>query len=78
MMEQPRIVTSTKKRLIEKRDFNFSRDFVRDINVSDGVADYRRKAWEAFINLDIPTQDMEAWRRTDLRERNRVSDHPTR
>ena len=68
MMEQPRIVTSTKRRLLEKRDFNFPRDFVRETNVSDGIRNYRKIAWEAYMNLGIPTQDMEAWRRTDLRD----------
>lgn len=32
------------------------------------LADYRRKAWEAYQRLPIPTPQEEAWRRTDLRD----------
>ncbi len=67
-MEQPKIVTSSKRRLTEKRDFNFPQDFVRDTDVSDGISSYRKKALEAYLNFGIPTQDLEAWRRTDLRD----------
>jgi Fe-S cluster assembly protein SufD len=70
MMEHPRIVTSSKRGLAEKRDFNFSRDLVRDTGMSPDISQYRKRAWEAYLNFGIPTPDQEAWRRTDLRELN--------
>jgi len=32
------------------------------------LADYRRRAWETYARLAMPTVAEEAWRRTDLRE----------
>jgi Fe-S cluster assembly protein SufD len=65
MTEKPKIVISrTRHPEAAEKKFAFTRDMVR----TDGpLADYRKKAWEAYSRLGMPAVNEEAWRRTDLR-----------
>jgi Fe-S cluster assembly protein SufD len=68
MRESPRIIT--RSRQVEPaapREFQFTEDQV-GLNLPGKFEnDYRRTAWDAFVNTAIPTTALEAWRRTDLR-----------
>ncbi len=65
MQEKPRIVvTRTRRPEPAVKDFAFSAEMLPQ----DGaLMDYRRRAWETFQRLPLPTTAEEAWRRTDLR-----------
>jgi Fe-S cluster assembly protein SufD len=66
------IVTNEKTKVAVSRTRRFEtagREFaftVKDIP-SGALNDYRRKAWEIFSRLALPTTNEESWRRTDLR-----------
>jgi Fe-S cluster assembly protein SufD len=68
-----RTVSVSRRREVSRttRDFNFSADNIPALQPGwQGAAyirDYRRRAWEAFNRLPMPTTQDEAWRRTDLR-----------
>ena len=69
MKESPRIITRGRRSdLAGPREFSFSQDSNLDgVSSSPVVNEYRRKAWEAFKALPVPTPAEDAWRRTDLR-----------
>ncbi|MGW8250973.1 MAG: Fe-S cluster assembly protein SufD [Anaerolineales bacterium] len=56
---------------VETGEFTFTRQMVTALG-ADGyptfLSDYRRRAWEAFENLSMPTTSDEPWRRTDIRQ----------
>ncbi len=65
MEEKPKIVISrTRRPAGTPQDFAFSAEAIPAGGV---LEDYRRRAWEAFRSLPLPTPAEEAWRRTDLR-----------
>jgi Fe-S cluster assembly protein SufD len=55
----------------ESTEFNFTQEILAVITRDDAlpgyINDYRRRAWEAFERLPMPTTSEEAWRRTDIR-----------
>lgn len=71
MNESPRIVTRVRR--VEPtapaapREFAFTADQVRLDGLSDGLRAYRQKAYEIFKSTPLPTPQLEAWRRTDIR-----------
>lgn len=65
MEEKPRVVTSRTRRP-ESAAQNFA--FTAGMLPAFGALDaYRRRAWETFSGLPMPSMSEEAWRRTDLR-----------
>jgi Fe-S cluster assembly protein SufD len=71
MKESPRIVTRTRRvettKTVEPREFSFTEDQVRLEGVSDTLRAYRLGAYQAYQNTPLPTPQLEAWRRTDIR-----------
>lgn len=71
MKETPRVVVTRTKRVEVAapgpREFPFTEEQVPGEGVSDGLRAYRRRAWETFQALPVPTVKEEAWRRTDLK-----------
>ncbi|HEX2981638.1 MAG TPA: Fe-S cluster assembly protein SufD [Anaerolineaceae bacterium] len=68
MNETPRIVTRTRRSTATQQpDFQFTAEMIPDAGESFGLAEYRRNAWEAFTRQPMPTPQIEAWRRTDLK-----------
>ena len=65
MEEKPRVVVASRTRRPEAaaKDFTFTVDQLP----AGLLADYRRRAWETYARLTLPTVTEEAWRRTDLR-----------
>jgi Fe-S cluster assembly protein SufD len=49
------------------KDFTFTAEQARGLTMPGAVGDYRRRAWEAFESLPLPTTNDEPWRRTDIR-----------
>ena len=66
MQEKPRVVVSRTPRAEQVRaDFAFQRS---DVPASTGfAAEYRERAWAAYLRQALPDTSQEAWRRTDLR-----------
>jgi len=68
-----RTVSVTRRREVSRisKDFNFSAEHIPalqpDWQGAAYIREYRRRAWEAFTRLPMPTTQEEAWRRTDLR-----------
>ncbi len=68
-----RTVSVTRRREVSRisKDFNFSAKHIPalqpDWQGAAYIREYRRRAWEAFNRLPMPTTQDEAWRRTDLR-----------
>jgi Fe-S cluster assembly protein SufD len=50
-------------------DFPFTQEMIPSLNGKSAglVQDYRKRAWETYQSLTIPTTQMEPWRRTDLK-----------
>jgi len=64
------VVTRTSQpKISETKEFSFShQDMLSLVNgLPDTSRDYRKRAWETFIQLPFPKPTDEAWRRTDLR-----------
>jgi Fe-S cluster assembly protein SufD len=65
MEEKPRVVvTRTRRAEPAAQDFAFTPEMLPTGGALDG---FRRRAWEAYKSLPLPTMNEEAWRRTDLR-----------
>lgn len=69
MNETPRVVTRVRRTDSQSApvDFPFTEEQVRLAGMSEIVADYRRRAWDQYKSLPLPTPQLEAWRRTDLK-----------
>jgi Fe-S cluster assembly protein SufD len=71
MKESPRVVTRARRvdavPAAGPREFAFSDDMVRLDGVSPTLRAYRQNALEIFKNTQLPTPQLEAWRRTDIR-----------
>jgi len=69
MKETPRVVTRVRRAEPQavQHDFVFTEDQVRLAGLSEKLREYRLHAWENFKNLPVPTVQLEAWRRTDLK-----------
>ena len=66
--ETPHIVTRTRRtEAAPSCDFTFNESLVDYGLTGDILKAYRKRAWDAFSSLAIPTPAEEAWRRTDLR-----------
>jgi Fe-S cluster assembly protein SufD len=65
MEEKPRVVVASRTRRPEAAAKDFA--FTVDQLPSGALTDYRRRAWETYARLTLPTMTEEAWRRTDLR-----------
>ena len=65
MEEKPRVVVASRTRRPEAAPKNFS--FTAGDIPSGVLTDYRRRAWETYSSLALPSMTEEAWRRTDLR-----------
>jgi Fe-S cluster assembly protein SufD len=66
MEEKPRIVINRARRTeTAAKDFAFTAEMVPAYGALD---EYRRRAWEVYNRLPLPTTAEEAWRRTDLRQ----------
>lgn len=78
MAERERVVISRTRERDQRpealvRDFAFTEAHVRglrDESLSPAIREYRRRAWELFQSLPMPSTSDEAWRRTDLRGMN--------
>jgi Fe-S cluster assembly protein SufD len=66
MPEAPQIVVKKGRTHSGKRDFSFSREMVRTEGLSEGIRQFRLKAWETYQQMPLPTTKDEPWRRTDL------------
>jgi Fe-S cluster assembly protein SufD len=69
-----RIVVTTRERRSERpisKQFKFSREMIPgtdgDHDIPLFLQDYRKKAWDTFERLPMPSTSDEPWRRTDLR-----------
>lgn len=69
MTETPHVVTRIRRGEAGPKEFQFREQQVR-YNGGPALQNYRRKAWEAFQKLPVPSVKEEAWRRTDLRHLN--------
>jgi len=68
MTETPRIVTRTRRAAVpEIKEFQFTRDQIPTAGSNDPLLDYRMHAWDQFTRLPMPDTQMEAWRRTDIK-----------
>jgi Fe-S cluster assembly protein SufD len=66
--ETPVVVSRTRRTAaVSGQNFIFEEGQVRTAGLSAGIGDYRRRAWQVYNELPMPTTQMEAWRRTDLR-----------
>ena len=71
MMESSRVVSRVRKtEAMGPAKFSFPKEAVRLDGLSPYIQDYRKKAWEVYQSLELPTTKEEAWRRTDLRSLN--------
>jgi Fe-S cluster assembly protein SufD len=66
--ERPKVVITRGRRREEAatRDFPFTAEQIRTAQVTTGLQDFRRKAWEFYAAQPMPTTRDEAWRRTDI------------
>ncbi|MEZ0396850.1 MAG: Fe-S cluster assembly protein SufD [Anaerolineales bacterium] len=65
MQEKPKVTVSrTRQALSPAQEFPFTADM---LPVGGALDDFRRRAWEVYKSLPLPTVNEEAWRRTDLR-----------
>lgn len=64
MEEKPKVVvTRTRRPETAAKEFAFTADMIP----AGALEPYRRRAWETYARLSMPTPAEEAWRRTDLR-----------
>jgi Fe-S cluster assembly protein SufD len=64
MQEKPKVTVSrTRRPDSAAKEFSFSADSI----APGALKEYRRKAWDAFARIKMPTPNEEAWRRTDLK-----------
>jgi Fe-S cluster assembly protein SufD len=65
MEEKPRlIITRSRRPETTAKEFAFTAEMMPAYGALD---EYRRRAWEVYNRLPLPTTAEEAWRRTDLR-----------
>lgn len=65
MIEKPKVVVTRNRRPeAAARDFAFTREMLPAFGALD---EFRRKAWQTYASLPMPTTSEEVWRRTDLR-----------
>jgi Fe-S cluster assembly protein SufD len=65
MIEKPKVVvTRTRRPEAAARDFTFTQEMLPAFGALD---EFRRKAWQTYASLPMPTTSEEVWRRTDLR-----------
>jgi len=69
------VVTRTRREdRVASNDFTLSQALIPSLNSTwtgpAFIRDFRRRAWDAYQRLPIPTTRDEAWRRTDLRALN--------
>ncbi len=68
MKETPRVITRSRR-----DDMAAPREFKFDFNLgemdlgSEGLRTYKENAWKVFQSLPVPSNQEEAWRRTDIR-----------
>jgi Fe-S cluster assembly protein SufD len=66
--ETPIVITRAGRRETAiQRDFKFTQAMVRTDGLSAFIQKYRQEAWQTYLSLKMPTNQDEAWRRTDLR-----------
>ncbi|MCA1953971.1 MAG: Fe-S cluster assembly protein SufD [Anaerolinea sp.] len=67
--ETPVVISRTRRTTAAggQQSFAFEEGQVRTAGLSAGIGEYRRRAWQVYKELPMPTTQMEAWRRTDLR-----------
>lgn len=68
LRETPRIVSRARRaESLEARDFSFTESQVYFDLPSEKLRAYRRRAWQTYQSVPVPTTAEEAWRRTDIR-----------
>ena len=68
MKKSPRVVTRVRRtETAGPSEISFTENMVDFDLPSQALRDYRKAAWEAFQATPIPTNQDEAWRRTDLK-----------
>ena len=69
MKENPRIITRGRRtEPAGPREFSFNEGQIQAVPENNlTLHEYRRRAWEAFKSLPVPTPAEDAWRRTDIR-----------
>lgn len=60
------VIRKTRSQETEPQEFAFTQDMVRALPQNQEIESYRRKAWDTYKSLSLPTVNEEAWRRTDL------------
>ncbi len=66
--ETPIVITrAVRREAPTQKEFKFTREMVREDELSAFIQNYRREAWQAYQSLRMPNTHDEAWRRTDLR-----------
>ncbi|MDR3577156.1 MAG: Fe-S cluster assembly protein SufD [Anaerolineaceae bacterium] len=69
MSEHPQVVTRVRRgEPSETKDFKFSPEMISPANGNAFLEEYHQKAWEAYKSIALPNTQMEAWRRTDLKD----------
>ncbi|MFZ6030218.1 MAG: Fe-S cluster assembly protein SufD [Chloroflexota bacterium] len=64
----PPVVTRTRKPDLQPASLPFTADLMPTVvGRASFLDEYRRRAWAAYEALPLPTQQEEAWRRTDIR-----------
>ncbi len=72
MTETPHIISRTRRIQSTDQDFQFTERMVPAATLPSLQA-YRRRAWDAFKSLPMPTLKDEPWRRTDIHNLDRGS-----
>ncbi|HMD89880.1 MAG TPA: Fe-S cluster assembly protein SufD [Anaerolineaceae bacterium] len=70
MSEHPQVVVTRVRRgePSESKDFKFTKEMIPSVNGNTFLEEYHSKAWEAYHSSALPNIQMEAWRRTDLKD----------
>ncbi len=66
-IEKPVVISRGRRTEAVLREFKFEEKDMRVDGLSPALKAYRQRAWEVFSNTPMPTTNLEAWRRTDLR-----------
>lgn len=67
MSDTPIISRSRRKESSEPKEFLFTEQDIRTAEVPEEILEFRKKAWATYKSTPMPTPQLEAWRRTDIK-----------
>lgn len=67
MTDAPIILKSRRREPSTAAEFHFSQQDVRVTGLAPEIVQYRLNAWQNYLSTPLPTTQMEAWRRTDIK-----------